>query len=145
VLRATPFTIPAGQVLRGEGTVKGPLRLASGATLIGGLDGDPGVLTLDGDLTLEDDAEVVFTLLSGAYSRVHVTGDVTLPAHPKLTVDGAADPAAQGAPILTWDGTLTLNGTRWTVTGEENPSVVIDHAAKALELSYITGTLIQLQ
>ncbi len=144
VHRVTPsFLIPGGQTLRGEGSVKGPVRLASGAWLLGGPEGGPGVLTIDGDLTLDSGAELLLRQAGETFSRVHVTGNVTLPAAPRLTVAEGDPKAAQGVPFLTWDGSLILNGTRWVVTGDDAPLVVIDHGAKALTVSYLKGTLLR--
>jgi len=142
--RAVPFPITSSQLLKGEGLVAGNIQLASGARISGGSAAEPGVLTIDGNLILTDDAEVLFNMLGGVYSAIHVTGDVTLPAHPKLTVNGSADPAAQGAVMLTWGGNVYLSGTRWTVTGERDPIAVVDTGAKALRLSYIKGSIIRL-
>jgi autotransporter-associated beta strand protein len=143
--RAAAFSITSGQALRGAGTVLGPVRLATGATLSGGSAADPEVLTIDGDLTLDADSTLLFNMLSGAYSRVHVTGNLTLPASANLIVNGAATTDAQGRAMLTWSGSLTLpSPTRWTVTGEKDPFPVINYGAKSLTLSYIKGTLLMM-
>ncbi len=140
VNRLTPFSIVSGQILTGTGTVKGPVRLAAGATLSGGSASAPGLLTIHGDLTLDANSTLAFNMLSGTYSRVHVTGNLTLPATANLTVNGAATTDAEGRALLTWDGDLTMPTlTKWTVTGEKDPLVVT--RAHSLSLSYQRGTL----
>lgn len=143
--RSTPFRIVGGQALQGAGTVKGDLRLSAAATLSGGTASEPAVLTIDGDLTLDADSQLFFNMAGGLFSSIHVTGNLTLPETLLLTVNGAATTAAEGRPILTWDGELHMPApTRWTVTGEKNPIAVIRHSEKAVSLSYIRGTLIKL-
>ena len=142
VNRILPFSIVNGQTLGGEGTVKGPVHLSTGATLSGGTPSVPSVLTLDGDLTLDTDSTVLFNMLSGNYSRVHVTGNLNLPATARLMVNGAATTDAEGRAFLTWGGTLSMPGkTLWTVDGEKDPLVVVNHGTKSLTLSYRRGSL----
>lgn len=146
VNRAAAFTVADGQLLKGEGTVKGPLRLAANATLSGGSPETPGVLTIDGNLTLDTDSTVLFNSLGTAYSRIDVTGDLTLPSAAALTVNGGATPDAEGRPVLTWQGTLNMpTRTQWNVTGEKDPYLYIKSGTKEIRLSYARGTLFFLQ
>ena len=141
--RSTPFAITNGQTLAGRGTVTGALSIASTATLSGGTTNAPGVLTINGDLTLAPGSTLLFNMLSGVYGSVHVTGNLTMPATAKLTVNGAATTGAEGRSLLTWDGALNMPAaTRWTVTGEKDPIVVFNSGSKALTLTYIKGTAI---
>ena len=143
--RAAPFAVISGQTLSGAGSVTGALRIASGAFIGGGTAGAPGELTILGDLTLDDGSMLLFNMASGVYSRIHVTGNLTLPANAYLTVNGAATMDAQGRVMLTWDGDLTMpSATRWSVTGEKSPLAVLSVASKTLTLSYIKGTVIML-
>lgn len=144
VLRATPFLVVSNQTLTGAGTVAGPVRLAGGSVVSGGSAGAPAVLTIDGDLTLDAGSTLLFNMLGGTYSRVHVTGNLTLPAAANLIVNGAATTDAQGRAMLTWGGALIHPSfTRWAVTGEKDPIAVLNVGEKSLTLSYIKGTLIQ--
>jgi len=140
--RVSPFPVATGQLLKGAGSVVGNISMVTGSQISGGSTNVAGILTINGNLTLNDNAEVLFNMIGGSYSSIHVTGDVTLPAHPKLTVNGPADLAAEGAPILTWGGTLSVSGTLWTVTGENDPIVVLDTTTKTLKLSYLKGTIL---
>ena len=139
--RVSPFVI-TNQTLAGSGTVTGALSIASTATIGGGTTNAPGVLTVSGDLTLAPGSTLLFNMLSGVYSSVHVTGNLTLPATAKLTVNGAATTDAQGRAMLTWGGTLNMpSATHWAVTGEKDPIPVFRYGEKTLVLSYIKGTL----
>ena len=139
--RASPFVI-TNQTLAGAGTVTGAVRIASGATVSGGTTNAPAVLTINGDLTLDAGSTLFFNMLSGVYSSVRVTGNLTLPATAKLTVNGAATTGAQGRAMLTWGGNLNMpTATQWTVTGEKDPIPVFRYGDKTLILSYIKGTM----
>jgi len=141
--RSSPFVITNSQTLAGAGTVTGAVRIASGAVISGGTTNAPGLLTISGDLTLDAGSTLFFNMLSGVYSRVHVTGNLNLPATANLAVNGAATPNAQGRSMLTWGGALNMPAaTHWTVTGEKAPIPVFNYGNKALTLSYIKGTMI---
>jgi hypothetical protein len=85
-------------------------------------------------------------MAGGAYSRGHVTGNLTLPASVNLLVRGPATPEAQGRAMLTWGGALfAASPVRWSVTGEKDPLAVIDYANQAVTLSYIKGTMLSVR
>jgi autotransporter-associated beta strand protein len=140
--RASAFVI-TNQIVAGAGTITGAVRVASGATISGGTTNAPATLTINGDLTLDAGSTLLFNMLSGVYSRVHVTGNLTLPATANLTVNGAATSDAQDRAILTWGGSLIMPApTHWTVVGEKNPFAVVHSDTKTLALSYLHGTVI---
>lgn len=143
--RSSAFVI-TNQTLAGAGTVAGEIRSAGGAVISGGTANAPAVLTINGDLTLDAGGTLLFNMLGGVYGRVHVTGNLTLPASANLTVNGAVAKEAEGQALLTWGGSLNMpTKTLWTVDGENDPFVAVTTSTRSLVLSYRRGTLFTLK
>jgi len=107
-----------------ETTAVGSLAVAADARVeIDGelsLDGLSGGGTVEGDLTLNDDAVITATAASGALSGLTVGGTVTVAGGGTVAVEGAADTLTSGLyAVLTCTSLVGADGwlAGWTLTG----------------------------
>ncbi len=132
-------TVNPGGKLGGSGragVAAGNLTVAAGGVLTpGATEASTGTLTLLGNLVLQDNAVYAWEFGAGSGDKVHVNGNVTLPAACTVNVTGLTAGYPLQAILLEWDGvnlgTTNLGG--WALTS--GFTVIYDGAGKRVLLS----------
>ncbi len=120
---AGTVTVNAGGALGGSGTVgaagSSVIVAAGGRLTPGAAAAAAGVLKVAGNLVLQENAAYDWEYGRDASDKVHVAGDVTLPARLTVAIARTASAPPAGAVLLEWEGASLgeTNLAGWTVTG----------------------------
>lgn len=139
-------TVAGGGTLGGTGTISRAVTVSTNGAITAGaqLSGDIGVLTVNGDVNLAENAKVLVDFTSTTNDRVQVNGTLTLPAAATVTVSTVGDPGALKSRVLFSASALagsTGELTQW-VLSDPKLGRIVTQGNNVVLLSKGAGTLI---
>ncbi len=141
----SPFIVPAGEPLLGNGTVSGTVVVADSARLLPGGDGTPGTLTIAGSLAMNANATNTFDLATngvagGGVNDLLIINGGLEPSGSVVRINALAALGNGTYPLITYTGSKTTSFNPTPPGNLTHKTWTIDEATSGQVNFVISGT-----